>query len=30
MNPHDIKMEDISNMFVDTISGVSNMRYFNA
>lgn len=30
MNPHDIKMEDISNVFFDTITGVSTMRYFNA
>ena len=30
MNPHDITMEDISNVFFDTITRVSNMRYFNA
>lgn len=30
MNPHDIQMEYISNVFYDTIKGVSNMRYFNA
>lgn len=26
MNPHDIEMEDISNVYFDTILGVSNMR----
>ena len=30
MNPHNIDMEDISNVLFDTITGVSNMRYFNA
>ena len=31
MNPHDIQMEDmISNIFSDTITGVSNMKYLNA
>lgn len=30
MNPHDIEMEDISNVYFDTILGVSNMRQFKA
>ena len=30
MSPRDIKMEDISNVFFDTVSGVSNMRYFKS
>ena len=30
MNPHGIEMEDISNHFFDTVSGVSNMRYFES
>ena len=25
-----IDMKDISNVFFDTIQGISNMRYFNA
>lgn len=28
MNPHDINMEDISNVFSYTVSRVSNVRYF--
>lgn len=30
MNPTNIHMEDISNVFFDTIIGVANMRYYNA
>jgi len=30
MNPRDIEMEDISNVIFDTVSGVSNMRYFKS
>ena len=30
MCPHDIKMEDISNVLLDTIMEFSNMYYFNA
>ena len=30
MSPHDIEMEDISNFFFDTVSGVSNTRYFKS
>jgi len=30
MNPTNIDVGDISNVFFDTISGVANMRYFNA
>lgn len=30
MDPYDIEMEDISNIFVDTISNVTNVRYFKA
>lgn len=30
MNPYDIEMENISKVFFDTMSGASNMRYFNA
>jgi hypothetical protein len=30
MNPHDIYMEDISDVFFNTITGVSNMIYFEA
>ena len=30
MNPHDIQMEDIPDVVFDTITGESNMRYFNA
>jgi hypothetical protein len=30
MNPHDIVMEDISNVFYDTITSVKNMRTFKA
>ena len=29
INPHDITMEDISNVFFGNITRVSNMRYFN-
>lgn len=30
MNPHDTKMEDISNVFFAMTRGVANMRYFKA
>lgn len=30
MNPHDIDMEDISNVFFDTMSRVTNMRYLKS
>jgi hypothetical protein len=30
MKPHDITMKDISNIFFDTFTGVSNMRYIDA
>lgn len=30
MNPHDIEMEDISNVFDETVSWVSNMRHFKS
>lgn len=30
MNPMDIDMEDVSNIFFDTIMGVENTSYFNA
>lgn len=30
INSHDIEMEDVSNILFDMISGVTNMRYFNA
>lgn len=30
MNPHDIEMGDILDVFFDTITGISTMRYFNA
>ena len=29
-NPHDIKMEEISNVSFDTIKGVADIRYFDA
>ena len=29
MNPNDIQMEDIYNVFFDAVMGVSRMRYFN-
>ena len=29
-NPHGMKMEWISNVFLDTIPKISNVRYFNA
>jgi len=30
MNPHDTQMKDISNVFFDSITNVSNMRYIHA
>ena len=30
MNPHNLAMEDIFNVFFDTILCVTNMRHFNA
>ena len=30
MNPSNIDMEDVSNVFFNTIWGVANMRYFHA
>ena len=30
MSPHDIAMEDILSLLFDTVSGITNMRYFNA
>lgn len=30
MNPHNIELEDISNVFFDMVLGVSNMRYFKS
>jgi hypothetical protein len=30
MNPHDIKIKNISNVFFDTVLRVSNMRYFKS
>lgn len=29
-NPHGMKMEWISNVFLDTLPKISNVRYFNA
>ena len=30
LNPHDIEGSDISNVVIDTVLGVSNMRYFKS
>lgn len=30
MNPHDIEIEDISNIFFDNVLGVTNMSYFKS